>query len=576
MHANATQTRSSSHLVCESVLICSLVSLIPLSSSLPCAQRTMANMLNSDTTPKTSDPEFDRSKANWTIMYNQLEDVRRQMEQYRSSMKSLCTSAHATVEALALLFPQSSTSTPLSVPGDSGVVIAMQREAHPYSGLAYSAKATLHRLVDERHEACDRRLANSCIAHCATLLDKFAVLKSRVASREELLDELAHYASKTASLHRDREKLLAQGRRETPKEEERRIRNEESMLRLKATFATLNSSLTEELTAYWDRRLDLITPMLLDFVTAQQRFAEELDEVAAAITHARNTALRTAPVIDFGTVLHEVTTCARPAAVTAAPSPPRVPRKFSSESRSTNSTASSVASSVASNGSTGSNANTRAEGSPTFAPIAHTATPANNAPPLPALPPPPYMAPMVPPAIPAPPTYAALNASAGAATVAAASSPSASLPPVVPARPSRRIIGSATLPAALPATPTSTPGSASLSPAQVSRPLPPLPTSAATPSQPAPPPPPPPLPTTAISALVASVSIVPVVSPLSSGLECHSPAPWPSSMSFVDMHRAAEAEMATRGIDVHAAQTKRRAAVNDTDTDTADTNTTNE
>ena len=293
-------------LLCSSALSCFRVpDLCRLSSSamLKKLQRSIATLVH-DNGHHTVDASFDQAKQNWQRMGNVLQEVRKQIVEHQEAMIRMVQSSYGATEALAALYPQATVS--LASSGADGTKTpsspAVTTAVHPYCALAHASKHTLFQLQHDRLDSCTRRLGATCLANCTELLDKFAALRTRVNEREEALKELDYYENKTLDLRKELNKTTAAGKREQPKDEERRLRNEETLARMKISFEASNRQLTQELSSYWTRRLDLLAPILLDFFKGSSNFLQEMTEAHADIKMAQ----RGLPPIEFATVLFEV------------------------------------------------------------------------------------------------------------------------------------------------------------------------------------------------------------------------------------------------------------------------------
>jgi hypothetical protein len=168
--------------------------------------------------------------------------------------------------------------------------------------LIYSAKRTLWNLQHDRLDSLARRISATCLANCTELLDKFDRIRLRVTERDESLKELDYRENKCIDLRKELAKLVAAGKKEPSKDEERRVRNEEALSKMKFAFDAMNAQLTAELAAYWDRRLDLLAPIMNAFFTASATYTNEMQAACAEIAREREAV----PPVDFAAVLYEV------------------------------------------------------------------------------------------------------------------------------------------------------------------------------------------------------------------------------------------------------------------------------
>ncbi len=88
--------------------------------------------------------------------------------------------------------------------------------------------------------------------------------------REKLVQELDYYLNKVSTLRSSLQKTISQGKKENSKDEERRIRNEETLKGVQTEYDKLNTELIYELTLYWEKRMDLLAPIVREYMSVQR------------------------------------------------------------------------------------------------------------------------------------------------------------------------------------------------------------------------------------------------------------------------------------------------------------------
>lgn len=203
--------------------------------------------------------------------------------EYQHSLHNNSYSSTKVALQLAILYPQPSISihqqpTAISSTSSSHHHTHHHTTNHAYSSLAHYSKQELQYFNVNRSELLERKLERTATSMCNELLDKFNILQDKIEERDKSLNEFQYYHNKTILLQKEYEKLKNNGKKETMKEEERRIRNEETCGKLRYEYDILNSQCCIEMQAYWERRYDLLAPIIKEFLLCQRQYAiEHLD-----------------------------------------------------------------------------------------------------------------------------------------------------------------------------------------------------------------------------------------------------------------------------------------------------------
>jgi hypothetical protein len=194
--------------------------------------------------PRTVDPNFDQAKKNFLQLEQILLELRKEIQHYLTILRSLTHASQSIVQSILPLFRIQ--------PAESAL--------HPYtpvvSDLLNSHSLSMNSL---KIQQAQQLLQQTLVVKIDELLTKFEFFKLRISAREEKLEELDFLIAKIAG----------EKRRGAAVAEER----EEQALGLSKSYNEMNFNLTLELKNYWDGRLDILGPLLLDFFNAEKYFA---------------------------------------------------------------------------------------------------------------------------------------------------------------------------------------------------------------------------------------------------------------------------------------------------------------
>jgi len=187
---------------------------------------------------------------------------------------------------------------------------------HPFTPLTETSKRVHNTLATVKSDIIAKAFDENALLKVKELEDIFVKLKIRLQEREELRESMDYYTAKVAKLQKARDQLAAKNQKESPKDEERRIRNEKTLEDTRGNFQEKNAALTAELSQWWERRFDFLGPILADFLAAEKAFAtlyaEATQEIDQSVAQAK------LPNTDWGALM---ASCVSPEtlAVTSAP-----------------------------------------------------------------------------------------------------------------------------------------------------------------------------------------------------------------------------------------------------------------
>lgn len=201
------------------------------------------------------DPKFDEANANFDKFVLVITTLKQQIEDGQMRMRAYC-------ESLAIV---------------SGEFLSVFKSAnddkHLYAGVASSSKKKMDELAKDSYDQIVQFSGDTVTLKLAELVDRVSKLKARVVERENQRTEMDYYTSKVTALHEKHKKLK---QIEEPKDKEKRERNEQKMIALQQNFHITNQSLMDDMNACWTLRLNLLGPILSDFLAVQRKFADFL------------------------------------------------------------------------------------------------------------------------------------------------------------------------------------------------------------------------------------------------------------------------------------------------------------
>jgi len=133
-------------------------------------------------------------------------------------------------------------------------------------------------LLEKKSQVAAQSMEQTAIQRLNVLLDRFAEIKSKIAIRDEVRSKMDYEALQVDKARTNKEKLGAKGQKESPKEEETRRKHENQLALLTKEYEDHNTALIQQISDFWDKRFDLLGPVLSDFLTAEKIFSHSLSE----------------------------------------------------------------------------------------------------------------------------------------------------------------------------------------------------------------------------------------------------------------------------------------------------------
>jgi len=143
---------------------------------------------------------------------------------------------------------------------------------HSFIKFSNESKDTLTSILKAQENAAGK-IVLSAQNKIENLNKSFIEFRSRMKAREESRSNYDYYMNKVKKLHEAREKTLASGKQELPKDTQHVTDNEKKLEDATNSFQDVNNRLVNDLTFLWEHRFDYLAPILADVISAETEFA---------------------------------------------------------------------------------------------------------------------------------------------------------------------------------------------------------------------------------------------------------------------------------------------------------------
>jgi len=150
--------------------------------------------------------------------------------------------------------------------------VMQNANTHPFAGLANDGKNTQSTLF-KNFETCEKQFEATGFAHFKQLTAHFASVKDRIKQREASRLEFDYRTGKAKSAQESRDKLVAKGKLEAPKDAEARALAEKKLEEATANWNAINSTLCGELVFFFENRHAILGNLYIEFLQFQMNVA---------------------------------------------------------------------------------------------------------------------------------------------------------------------------------------------------------------------------------------------------------------------------------------------------------------
>jgi len=142
-----------------------------------------------------------------------------------------------------------------------------------YVQLSNDAKQ-IHSNFSKSYEDIEKTIEGGCHRRLNSLMDTFASFRDRTKTRNESRDAYDYYVTRVKKLHASRDKLLGEGKRESDKDMDARLKTEKKLEDATQTYTSQNDSLIVDMTNVFNSRFDVLGPCLTEFIASERSFAQ--------------------------------------------------------------------------------------------------------------------------------------------------------------------------------------------------------------------------------------------------------------------------------------------------------------
>lgn len=209
-------------------------------------------------TTKTTDQAFDTAKQNYEGFVFAVQTLKTHVDGWHAATKAAAGSA-------------------AHVANDYKNTMQNAGAQGPFAQLATDG-ATAEHACSQVWEGCEKQLEATCLSHFRELQGLFVQIKDRMKQREAARLDFDYRQKNVKDLHEARDKLVAKGKTETPKDADKRSQAEKKLEDATHHWNTLNNGVTAELIHLHEHRSDLLGHLYLEFLNAQKEYGKRMAE----------------------------------------------------------------------------------------------------------------------------------------------------------------------------------------------------------------------------------------------------------------------------------------------------------
>jgi len=148
-------------------------------------------------------------------------------------------------------------------------------EGNPYAPFSGEVKKSAAALTKQEAET-QKRIKESATKRIADLERAYDDLQKRCKDREEKRKEYDYYHSKITKINEDKAKS---SKAETPSDAEKREQTEKKFEAATKLYNDVNTALVSDLKQLWNRRFELLAPVLAELFAVQRSFSKSYSQV---------------------------------------------------------------------------------------------------------------------------------------------------------------------------------------------------------------------------------------------------------------------------------------------------------
>jgi hypothetical protein len=211
---------------------------------------------------KTTDQHYDTAKANYEAFVQSVTQLKSHVDMWAANSRQQCINS----EMVAADYKHVMQST----------------SNHPFSNLCADSKTTQNAIF-KHWETCEKQLETTAQAKLKLLMNHFNNIKDRMKNRESARLDYDYRTGQVKSAHDARDKLIAKGKVEAPKDAEKRELAEKKLDDAAHIWNVTNSGLIADLEHLHENRLGLLGNIYVDFLSVQKYFIAGIANVCALV-----------------------------------------------------------------------------------------------------------------------------------------------------------------------------------------------------------------------------------------------------------------------------------------------------